>query len=395
MQSLTPLIAALGVAQIISWGSLFYAIGVLGPSMRNELDVSELFLFGAFTAGLLVSGTLAPLAGRLIDRRGGRFVLSTGSALAALALALLAIATHPAVMVAGWLIAGAAMAACLYDPAFATLSQHAGMRYRRAVTALTLFGGFASTVFWPLSHLLLEAWGWRATFGIYAGLHLAVCWPIHRLFVPAHLRRPHPNAPAAGDGASPGFSDARLRWLTASFAIATFIFGVIAVHLITLLTGAGLTAAQAVTVSMLVGPMQVAGRVIELGFSGRVRAVTVGLVAFLLMLLALVALISVEGFGMAAIVFVVAYGCGNGVLTIVKGTAPAELYGHKGLGALLGHLSRAGLYAKAVAPASFTAMLAFGLTRNGALAVLAGLAVAGMGTFAMAVRGPKRDRARE
>lgn len=386
MPSLTPLVSSLGIAQIISWGSLFYAIGVLGPAMRRDLGVSELFLFGSFSAALLASGTLAPLAGRLIDRRGGRFVLSGGSIVAALAMALLAIASHPYAMVAGWLVAGAAMAACLYDPAFATLSQHTGERYRRAVTALTLFGGFASTVFWPLSHLLMEAWGWRITLALYAGMHLFICLPIHRLFVPAHSRITRPDVEPELGKRTAGLTDSRLRWLTASFALATFIFGVIAVHLISLLTSAGLTPAQAVTVSMLVGPMQVAGRIIELGFSGRVRAVTVGLVAFALMLLALLALISVEGFGIAAVVFVVAYGCGNGVLTIVKGTAPVELFGREGLGALLGHLSRAGLYAKAVAPASFSAMLTFGFTRNAALATLAGLAIAGMGSYAMAIR---------
>ncbi|MGZ5570425.1 MAG: MFS transporter [Usitatibacter sp.] len=386
MPSLTPLVSSLGIAQIISWGSLFYAIGVLGPAMRRDLGVSELFLFGAFSTALLASGTLAPLAGRLIDRHGGRLVLSIGSIVAALSMALLAVATHPYAMVVGWLVAGAAMAACLYDPAFATLSQHSGERYRRAVTALTLFGGFASTVFWPLSHLLMQAWGWRITLAIYAGMHLFICLPIHRLFVPAHSRITRPDAVSPADRRAPGLADSRLQWLTASFALATFIFGVIAVHLISLLTSAGLTPAQAVSVSMLVGPMQVAGRIVELGFSGRVRAVTVGIVAFALMLLALLALISVEGFGIAAVVFVVAYGCGNGVLTIVKGTAPAELFGREGLGALLGHLSRAGLYAKAVAPASFSAMLAFGFTRNAALASLAGLAIAGMGSYTMAIR---------
>ena len=386
MLPLAPFISALGIAQIISWGSLFYAIGVLGPAMRKDLGVSELFLFSAFTAGLLVSGTMAPAMGRLIDRRGGRFVLSLGSGLGVIAMAILALAPNAAVMVAGWIVAGAAMSACLYDPAFATLSQHTGTRYRRAVTALTLFGGFASTVFWPLSHLLLEAWGWRVTFGIYAGLHLFLCLPIHQLFVPKHLHlTPAENATKSAE-VSPGLADPRLLWLTASFAIATFIFAVIAVHLISLLTAAGLTAAQAVTVSMLVGPMQVAGRIIEFGFSGRVRAVTVGLVAFGLMLLALVALISVEGFGVAAVVFVIAYGCGNGVLTIVKGTAPVELFGARGLGGLLGYLSRAGLYAKAIAPASFSALITFGLTRNAALASLAALTFAGMGSYMLATR---------
>ncbi len=382
---IAPLVSALGLAQIVSWGSLFYSIGVLGPAMRAELGVSELFLFTAFTAGLLVSGTLAPIAGRMIDERGGRFVLSAGSVLGAVAMLVLSLAHHPAVLVAGWLVAGAAMAACLYDPAFATLGQHTGERYRRAVTALTLFGGFASTVFWPLSHLLMEAWGWRATLGIYAGLHAFLCLPIHRLFVPAFLRTPHAHEVEAPPP-PPVKRGSRLAWLTASFAIATFVFGVVAVHLITLLTSAGLTAAQAVTISMLVGPMQVAGRLIEYGFAGRVRAVTVGLIAFTLMLLSLVALISVEGFGIAAIVFVTAYGCGNGVLTIVKGTAPVELFGRDGLGRLLGHLSRAGLYAKALAPAAFSGLLALGLTRNAALASLVSVGLLGMGSFAMALR---------
>lgn len=387
MLPLAPLVTALGIGQIVSWGSLFYAIGVLGVAMRRDLGVSELFLFGTFSAALLVSGTMAPMMGRLIDQRGGRFVLSLGSVLGAVAMAVLAVAPNAWVMAAGWLIAGAAMSACLYDPAFATLSQHAGPNYRRAVSALTLFGGFASTVFWPLSHLLLEAWDWRTTFAIYAGLHLFLCLPIHRLFVPQYQPVARPaDEPEAAPEVSPGLADPRLLWLTASFAIATFIFAVVAVHLINLLTTAGLTPAQAVTISMLVGPMQVAGRIIELSVSKRVKAVTIGMMAFALMMLSLVALISVEGFGIAAIVFVVAYGFGNGVLTIVKGTAPAELFGLKGLGGLLGYLSRAGLYAKAVAPASFSALLTFGLTRNAALAALAALAVAGMGSYSLATR---------
>ena len=386
---LAPLISALGVAQIASWGSLFYAIGVLGPAMRRDLGISELFLFGSFTAGLFASGIAAPMVGRLIDRRGGRFALCGGSLLGALACALLAIAPNREVMVLGWLVAGLAMAACLYDPAFATLSQHAHDRYRRSVTALTLFGGFASTVFWPLSHLLLEAWGWRITWAIYAGIHIFLCFPLHRFFVPDYVREVGADEKPVAAEQSAAFGDPRLPWLAASFAIATFIFGVIAVHLISLLTHAGLTSAQAVTISMLVGPLQVAGRVIELGISRRVTAVTVGLFAFGLMLLALVSLISVEGFGIAAVLFVISYGCGNGILTIVRGSAPVELFGSRGLGSLLGYLGRPIFFAKAIAPAAFSALVTFGLTRNGALAAMIAFAIAGMGSYAMATRKPE------
>ena len=177
-------VSALGVAQIISWGSLFYTIAVLGGAMREELGVSDVLLFGSFTAGLFLSGMVSPVVGRQIDTRGGRRVLAAGSLLGAVASIALATCQGPLTMLAGWLLAGAAMGACLYDPAFATLHQISGTSYRRAVTALTLFGGFASTVFWPLSQYLLDVVGWRYTFAVYAGLHLFVCLPLHLLLVP-------------------------------------------------------------------------------------------------------------------------------------------------------------------------------------------------------------------
>jgi predicted MFS family arabinose efflux permease len=386
---LIALVGGVGLAQIASWGSLFYAIGVLGKPMREELGVSELFLFSAFTAGLLVSGTVAPFVGRWIDRYGGRVVLAFGSIAASIALLVLATAGNAAVLVIGWLLAGAAMAATLYDPAFSTLSQHAGAHYRRAVTALTLLGGFASTVFWPLSLLLLQEWGWRATLAAYAGLQIALCLPLHLLLIPRRPATKPASAPEAVAAVqSPGFADPRLRWLTASFAVGTFIAAVVAVHMVGLLTGAGLTAAEAVTISMLMGPMQVVGRIIEMTFASRVRAVTVGIAAFSLIAVALVLLMTARGFGPTAILFVVAFGFGNGVLTIVKGTAPAELFGREGLGALLGHLSRASFYAKALAPAALPALLTAGLTRNAALATFVGVALAGLASYRVATRSP-------
>jgi len=385
MGGMFGLVAALGIAQIISWGSLYYAIGVLGPEMRADLGVSELFLFASFTVGLLAAGVLAPAAGRLIDRKGGRTVLSSGSILGAASMIVLALATNEVVLILGWVIAGAAMSATLYDPAFATLSQHAGDRYRRAVTALTLLGGFASTVFWPLSHLLLEAWGWRATLGIYAGLHLFVCLPLHALVIPANPQAPRPaGSPREASARSPAFETPSLFWLNAGLATASFVVGVVAVHMVGLLTGAGLTAAQAVTVSMLMGPMQVAGRIIEITFLTRLRATLVGALAFALIVVALVLLALGSGNGALAIAFVVAYGCGNGILTIVRGAAPAELYGSRGLGELLGHLSRASSYARALAPAGYSLMLTVGFTQPVAMGALGLILLLGLACYSIA-----------
>src|SRR5947199_2565503 len=181
---LRRVVPALGVAQIISWGTLFYAIAVLGSAMREELKTSDVIVFGSFTCGLFVSGIVSPWVGRRIDARGGRVVLAGGSLVGALACITLALSSGPITLLAGWVLAGVASAACLYDPAFATLHRISGVSYRRAVTALTLFGGFASTVFWPLSQYLLDTIGWRTAFGIYAALHAVVCFPLHAVLIP-------------------------------------------------------------------------------------------------------------------------------------------------------------------------------------------------------------------
>jgi hypothetical protein len=382
------LVHALGVAQIISWGTLFYAIGVLGAPMRAELHVSELFLYGCFTAGLLASAALAQLSGRMVDRLGGRVVLSAGSVLGAIAMSLLAAAPNGIVMAAGWVVAGAAMSACLYDPAFATLSQHAGGNYRRWVAYLTLWGGFASTVFWPVSKWMLDAAGWRASFAAYAGLHVLVCLPIHLLAVPrVPGRHPvHGNRSVAGGGVRPRGASPGLGWLTASLALATFVVGVMAVHVIPLLTSSGLTLDEAVIISTLFGPIQVAGRVMEMTFARRVSAVTTGFFPFALMGIALAALIAVDGFGLAAFVFIAAYGVGNGVLTIMRGTVPAELFGSAGLGDILGRLSRATLLALAVAPACFSGFVAAGLRQAQALWILLAIVAAAAVCYGLTVR---------
>ena len=385
------LVGALGIAQIISWGSLYYAIGVLGAPMRAELGVSELFLFGSFTAGLLVCGAIAPATGRAIDRLGGRSVLSLGSLAGAAGMGVLALANGPVVIVIGWAIAGASMAATLYDPAFATLSQHAGDKYRRAVTALTLLGGFASTVFWPLSKVLLDAFGWRTTFGIYAALQVAVCLPIHAFVIPAHARPPSSADARSRDrvahGKRPG-----LAKLNAAFAIANLVVGVIAVHMVGLLTGAELTTKEAIAISVLMGPMQVAGRIVEIVFLRRVHATRIGAVALSLIVLAIVLLMLVSGGGMLPVLFVMAYGAGNGILTIVRGAAPAEMYGSEGLGGLLGYLSRASSIARALGPATYPAMIALGLGERASLALLDALLVAGIACYVLATREAGRAR---
>jgi MFS family permease len=388
------LIPALGVAQIISWGTLFYAVAVLGEPLRRDLGVSSTWLYGAVTAGLFVSGLFSPLAGRLVDARGGRFVLASGSVLGALALALIASAHGLVTLYLGWALSGAAMAACLYDPAFATLHQLTGPSYRRAVTALTLFGGFASTVFWPVSQWLLDMVGWRAALWAYVGLHLAVCLPLHLLFVPRGATGPRFEAASEDDHAGLAHAGAErhagasaFRWLAMAFALAALLSAALSVHLITLLKDAGLAAREAVFVAALIGPMQVAGRVVEFVFLRRISALSVGALAFVLMAAAMGALMLVARLAPVAVVFALVYGWSNGIMTICRGTVPAALFGRRGYGALLGRLALPSFVAKAIAPLAFSLVLGTAVSAVAAPGFLVVVAVLALAAYWLAAAG--------
>jgi hypothetical protein len=371
--SLAATLVALGIAQIVSWGTLFYTIAVLGAAQRDAAGVSDVVLYGCYSAGLFLSGLVAPRVGRTIDARGGREVLAGGSLLAAIACTALACVQGPVTLALGWVLAGLAMAATLYDPAFATLHAVAGASYRRAVTVLTLFGGFASTVFWPLSQALLDAFGMRAAYGLYALLHLGLCLPLHLRYVPRqaahavlHVQEPQVAKARAG----PTFA-----WLALALSIASFVGSALAAHLVGLLTAAGLTAREAVLIGALIGPMQVVGRLMELMAGALVTPLVAGTIAFATLALALAVFVLLDATFALAVLFVVLYGWSNGVLTIVRGTVPAELFGREGYGALLGRLAKPQFIARAVAPAVLAGML---MVDPGRHATLVAVAAAGV-----------------
>lgn len=381
-------VSLLGVAQIISWGSLYYSLTVLAAPIRQELGFTDLMIFGAFTLGLILSGVAAPIVGRRIDRDGGSRIMSAGSLAGALSLALVAVAQEPIVFTLGWLVAGLAMAACLYDPAFATLYQVAPDRYRRAVTGLTLFGGFASTVFWPLSHLLVGQWGWRATLGSFALLHLAVCLPIHWRALPR-------SAGAQGrltklETRADYTKDARFVWLAASFAAATFVFSALSAFMIAALGARGFTPDQAVWIAALIGPMQVLARFIEWIFGDRFSAVRVGVAACALSLTGMLLLNVIPASLIFGALFAVCYGAANGILTIARGSVPAELFGPQQQGALLGALARPSFVTKALAPALFAAGLSAGFSMHAGLGLLALISAGAFVCFLFAARRKRR-----
>jgi MFS family permease len=374
--SLASTVVALGIAQIVSWGTLFYTIAVLGRAMREATGVSDIVMYGAYSGGLALSGLLAPWIGRTIDRTGGRAVLGAGSIAACAACVALAVVQGPVTLALAWLLAGAAMAATLYDPAFATLHQLAGDAYRRTVTVLTLFGGLASTVFWPLSQWLLDLYGFRVAFAVYAVLHLVVCLPLHLAFLPRHVAGDLPPGTATAVPALPA-TDARraYAWLAIALTGASFTASALSAHMIEVLTQRGLAATDAVLIGALIGPMQVAGRIAEFALGRVIRPIVAGTVAFAAMATSLLLLTQLHGAFLPAVLFAVLYGASNGVLTIVRGTVPAELFGRRDYGALLGRLAQPQFIARAVAPAAFALLVAVDPQRGVALALIAGCGV--------------------
>ena len=381
-------IAALGIAQIVSWGTLFYAFSFLIEPLTMAVDADRATVVGAFSLGLLASGLLSAPVGALIDRVGGRGVMTAGSLAAALLLALLSQVQSAAQLYALWAGIGVAMAATLYDPAFAVLTRLFAANFRRAITALTLFGGFASTVFWPLTQWLIASLGWRDALLVLGALNALVCAPIHWTVLRANRGTPQPRGRSSD---SKGALRAALRTpvfylLALAFTGNALVFSAMQVHLISVLQAKQLSAAAAAWVGATIGPMQVAGRVLELAVGSRLSASTVGIIAMALLPLALV-LLAVGGVHWSLLIaFAVLYGIGNGVMTIVRGAIAVELFGRDGYGAINGAMAAPVLVAKAAGPLVAALLFAGFGGYQPTLVVLIAIGAVSAGVFALSTR---------
>ena len=359
-------VVALGLTQIIAWGTTLYALGVLGGPIAQETGWSRSLVFAGLTVGLLASGAVSTLVGRLIDQRGARAVMSFGSALVATGLVVIAGAPHPLIYLAGWALLGPAMRMNLYDAAFAALVQLTPSRGRRAISYLTLFGGLASTVFWPIGHVMNEAIGWRMTFVVYAAVNLVICLPLHWWGLARREAIPAGSAPAApasteASAADPAVKGSARRLAMLLFAVVTsasaFVFGAMAVHLPAVLHARGLPAATAVTLAALKGVAQVAGRAGEIAFGQKLHAIDLGRLSVGLLPIAFIVLMASGANLWAALTFTATFGVANGLLTIVRGAVPLVLFGATGYGTVLGILAAPYLVVNALAPAALAVVI--------------------------------------
>jgi predicted MFS family arabinose efflux permease len=381
-QPATHAILALGITQIIAWGTTLYALGVLGKPIAEATGWSQSLVFGGLTIGLLVSAAVSTLVGRGIDRRGGRAVMGLGSLLMAAGLVLLALVQSPAAYLLAWAFLGLAMRMCLYDAAFAALVQVTPSRGRRAISYLTLFGGFASSVFWPIAHLLNAAYGWRLTLLIFAAINLLVCMPLNWLGLGRRESSTQADdvdisTPASASGAPPLQGPARTMAMLlfgAIVAASAIVFGAMAAHLVPVLEASGLAAATAVWIASLKGVAQVAGRVWDLTLARKWHPIDVGRVSIAIMPLSFLVLVLGGAHFLAALTFTLLFGISNGLVTIMRGAVPLALFGTHGYGEVLGILATPYLVLAALAPAAFALVVeAYGYGLAQAVMLGAGL----------------------
>jgi Major Facilitator Superfamily len=365
-------ITALGAAQILAWGTSFYFPAVFAGPIVADTGWSLGTVVGGTSVGLLIAGLVSPQVGRIIDRHGGRPVLAASSLLYALGLAGIGLAPALPVYLAAWVVLGLGMGAGLYDAVFATLGRMYGHGARGPITNLTLFGGFASTVCWPLSALLIDAAGWRGACLIYAGLHLCVSLPLQVAVV---RRQPEAASVVSGGDAEkpepPRTNETTIFVLLALvLSLAAGIGSIVIVHLLILLQARGVDFAAAVALGTLFGPAQVGARVIERVFGSRYHPIWTLIAACALMAAGLALLLGAVP--LLALVIVI-YGAGYGITWIARGTLPLALFGPVRFPRLMGKLAFPSLIVQALAP-SAGALLIEAAGADATIAVLAGLA---------------------
>lgn len=346
----TRLVGWLSLAQLITWGSVFYTFALLLAPLERELGMSRAESSLAFSLALFAEGALAYPVGRWIDRGHERAVMTGGSLLVAAGLALHSLVHSSAGFYAVWLLLGAALAATLYNPVFAVVTRRFPHDFRRAIITLTFLGGLASTVFIPLSSWLIESFGWRSALQLLAALHLVVCVPLHAL-----LLRDAPRSVAVAPAERIESPAALLR--SAPFLlIGVFTIGMMGVtaalppHMISLLREAGLPHGWVIAIPASIGAIQVVGRLLLFFFEHRFDLHLANRLIPCLIPLGITALLAGTTRPAAALLFVLLYGLGNGMITIVKGTAVAQYVNRQHVAALNGALGMPQAVARAVAP---------------------------------------------
>jgi MFS family permease len=353
-------ILALGLTQIIGYGTLYYSFSILAPDMARGLDWSSEWIFGALSAALLIGGLAAPTMGKWIDRFGAGRIMTTGSAIAAAALAACAFAPGKITFVAALIAIETASNLVQYGAAFALLVQIRPRIAQRSITYLTLIAGFASTIFWPITTVLHEHMSWQSVYLIFAALNLVVCLPIHawlsRSVSKTRKREVGEAAKRVEPSLQPSVRTPAFILMVTGFALESFVNAALLVHMVPVMSALGL-GAMAVIVGTLFGPSQVLSRFINMVFGGGLSQLTLALISAVLLPAALVILITTAPSVPGALVFAIVFGLGSGLSSIVQGTLPLALFGSEGYGKRQGQVLSVRLAISSTAPFALALMM--------------------------------------
>ncbi|MGR3716445.1 MAG: MFS transporter [Thermohalobaculum sp.] len=382
-------VVPLALAQTIVWAAMYYAFPALLPEWERDLGWSKIEISGAFTAALVVTAVLAPMAGRLIDRGAARLIHPGGAALGALMLAGLSQVTELWQFYAVWIGIGLAMSVCLYEACFAIITVTVGSQARVAITMVTLFAGFAGTVSFPSAHYLTGLFGWRGAVLVFAGAVAVLVIPLmlvglrrlerHRAVEEAVEEAQDDAAGRAAVTRRPAF------WLL-GFAFGTIglVHGSVLSHLLPILADRGIGAATAVLAAAMIGPMQVLGRVVMVATERRVNTFGVAMACYLGMAVGCAALLLAGVAPWLVVVFVVLHGAAYGTASIVRPVLTAEVLGRRRFGVISGMLAIPFMGGFAIGPTAAALLweaggydLVVGLAVAAALAGLAAVVVAG------------------
>ena len=388
-------VSVLGVTEILSWGALFYPPVLTVPLIAADHGWSKSFAMGGFSVGLFVGGLVSRHVGALIDRFGGHVVMPVGSLIGTIGLVGVVLARDSSSYYAAWMVLGVAMAASLYDPAFATLGRIFGGNARAPITTLTLAGGFASTVSWPATQFLIDAIGWRGAYLVYAALLALVAAPLHAFALPRGRVLQHADVKADSEPTlAPELKPASVLaphglaflLVAAAFSFYAFVPSALSAQLLAIFQRFGLAPATVVAIGMLFGPAQVLARICELGFARHVHPLWVARFSVGLLVAACALLMLLPFSALVAACFAMMYGMANGLMTIARGTVPLALFGAGGYGRLVGRIGGPFLVVQAVAPVCLS-YVAERASDRAALAVVAAFAAGALLCFA-AMRRP-------
>jgi predicted MFS family arabinose efflux permease len=387
------LVPVLSLTLLLSWGSLYYAFAMLVHPLQRELHWSAPSVMGGYSIALLVWGLCTYPVGKFVDRCGGRVAMTIGSCLCGVLLFALSRTQALWVFYLVWSGLGAGMALTLYEPAFAVLVEVWPRNYRRHMGVLTLAGGLASTVFWPLTHVLVAALGWRDTVLVYASIHLFICAPLHWFVLPLPQRYSTsvPNDCALLSATKRLSKRSAMRssafyLLAVSFAAFGFVTAAIATHVVPIVESKGVTTAVALAIAALIGPMQVIGRSADILLASRLSPLATGMVTVALIPIAVFALWAASSAFVLLYAFVALYGVGLGLLTIVRATSPVEIFGAAGYATMSGALSGPSVLARAAGPLAGTFLISMHHSYDTLLLVLLACALGGAAAYMFAIR---------